>query len=163
MIKVILLTLLVYWSIQTVEFFILGNILDKDAEEALVFLGGPVFLITISLCWLCRTKIYPWFSDNFCYSFLSNSSNGAFYYCKRKYFYALIKYAPYVPCSFERTEFCADKWKKDNVRYSSKYAPRYVKKICLPVNKEECKRALEQSNEDMNNFKKHIKESANYV
>lgn len=163
MIKVILLTLLVYWVIQTVEFFILANILDKDAEEALVFLGGPVFQITVLFCWLCRTKIYPWFSDNFCYSIVRNRLDGKIYYCKRKYFYALVNNSTFTPYYFDRREFCAKEWHKDNTSYSSKYAPKYVAKAYLRVDEELCKQALEENNKDMDNFKKNIKRGASHV
>lgn len=161
MIKVILLTLLAYWLIQTIEFFILGNIFNKDVEETLVFLGGPVFQITILFCYLCREKIYPYISNNFCYSIVYNKLDGKIYYCKRKYFYALINNSTFTPHYFDRREFCAKEWHKNNVFYSSKYVPKYIAKAYLKVNKEECERALEENNKDMNNFKKHIKESVN--
>lgn len=119
--------------------------------------------LTALFCWLCRTKIFPWVNDNFCYSIVRNNLDGKIYYCKRKYFYALINNSTFTPHYFDRREFCDKKWHKDNVFYSSKYVPRYIAKTYLRVDEEECERALEENNKDMNNFKKYIRRGANHV
>lgn len=157
MIKVILLTLLVYWTVHLISFIVLTNVFNRNTEEVLILLSGPIFHVTALFCWLCRTKIYPWISDNFCYSIVRNRLDEKIYYCKRKYFYALVNNSTFTPQYFKRKEFCAKKWHKDNVSYSSKYVPRYIAKAYLRVDEEICKQALEENSKDMDNFKKHIK------
>lgn len=163
MIKVILLTLLVYWTVHLISFIVLTNVFNRNVEEVLILLSGPVFHITGLICWLCHHKIYPWVSDNFCYSIVRNRLDGKIYYCKRKYFYALVNNSTFTPQYFKRKEFCAKEWHKDNVSYSSKYAPRYIAKAYLRVDEEICKQALEENNKDMENFKKNIKRGASHV
>ena len=159
MIKVILLTLLVYWIVHLISFIVLTNVFNRDVEEVLILLSGPILHVTALFCWLCRTKIYPWISDNFCYSIVRNRLDEKIYYCKRKYFYALVNNSTFTPQYFKRKEFCAKEWHKDNVSYSSKYVPRYIAKAYLRVDEKVCKQALEENNKDMDNFKKNIKRS----
>ena len=163
MIKVILLTLLVYWIIQTASYLILTEVFNKDIEEALVFTNNPIFHITLLFLYALGHKILPWFSENFCYSIVYCFNDKQVHYCKRKYQYALLNQENFSRCNFEVSDFCADKWKNDGQYYYDRYVPRYVKEMFPQVDKKICKQALETSNKDMENLKKRIKESTNNV
>ena len=163
MIKVILLTLLIYWIIQTASYLILTEVFDKDIEEALVFTNNPIFHITLLFLYALGHKILPWFYGNFYYSIVYCPEDKQVYYCKRKYQYALLNQENFSRCNFEVSDFCADKWKNDGRYYYDRYVPRYVKEMFPSVDEEICKYALELSNKEMNKLRQHIKESANNV
>lgn len=163
MIKIILLTLTVYWLFQLIAFFTCEYLLKWDSDEELFILGGLVFQFTAFGFWLYLNKIQPWFSENFCYSIVYCFDDKQVHYCKRKYQYALLNQENFSRCNFEVSDFCADKWKNDGQYYYDRYVPRYVKEMFPSVDEEICKYALEENNKDMNNFKKHIKRGANHV
>lgn len=163
MIKVILLTLLVYWLFQLVLFFFTDRCLHWNDTEQLFILSGLAVQIVACGFYLYQQKIEPWFSENFCYSIVYCFDDKQIHYCKRKYQYALLNQENFSRCNFEVSDFCADKWKNDGQYYYDRYVPRYVKEMLPSVDEEICKYALELSNKEMNKLRQHIKESANHV
>lgn len=163
MIKVILLTLLVYWLFQLVLFFFVDKYLHWDSMSELFIFGGLAFQVVACGLYFYQRKFQPWFSENFCYSIVYCFGDKQVHYCKRKYQYALLNQENFSRCNFEVSDFCADKWKNDGQYYYDRYVPRYVKEMFQPVDKEICKQALEKSEKELENFRKHIKESTNNV
>lgn len=163
MIKVILLTLLVYWLFQLALFFFVDKYLHWDSMSELFIFGGLAFQVVACGLYFYQRKFQPWFNENFGYSIVYCLDDNHVRYCKRKYQYALLNQLNFMRCVFEVSDFCADKWKNDGKYYYDRYVPRYVKEMFLPIDKEICEYALELSNKEMDNLRGLIRGSANHV
>lgn len=161
MIKVILLTLLVYWLFQLALFFFVDKYLHWDSMSELFIFVGLAFQIVACGLYFYQKKLQPWFSENFGYSIVYCLDDKQTYCCKRKYYYAIVHQPNFIPCDFKVSDFCANKWKNDGKYYSDKFTPRYVKEMFPEVNKEICEYALEINKKEMNKLRKHIEESTN--
>lgn len=98
-------------------------------------------------------KFFFWLESNSNYRLVFCPYDKQIYCCKKKYQYALIKYTDFTKIF---------NIEPDNWRNTESFS-NYAKQVFPEVNKEICKYALAKYKEEINNFKKQIKESANNV